>query len=69
MGRWGIVALIAIAAVSTEEGRGYVKKLFQAVLRAGYQAKRSAGKFAGTAIEYKDAIIAEIKADSADQGC
>ena len=66
MGRWGVAALIAITAVSTERGRSYVKKLFKAVLSAGNRAKQSAGKFAGIAIEYKDAIIAEIKADSAD---
>ena len=67
MGPWGIAALIAIAAVSTKKGRVYVKKLFKTALRAGYHAKESAGELAGKAIEYKDEIIAEIKADSADE--
>jgi hypothetical protein len=67
MGPWGIAALIAIVAVSTKEGRVYVRKLFRTALRAGYQAKESAGELAGKAIEYKDEIIAEIKADSADE--
>jgi hypothetical protein len=66
MGPWGIAALIVIVAVSTKEGRVCVKKLFRTALRAGCQAKESAGELAGKAIEYKDEIIAEIKADSAD---
>jgi hypothetical protein len=67
MGPWGIAGLIAIVAVSTKEGRVYVRKLFRTALRAGCQAKESAGELAGKAIEYKDEIIAEIKADSADE--
>ena len=67
MGPWGIAALIAIAAVSTKEGRVYVKKLFKTALRAGYHAKESAGELAGKAKEYKDELIAEIKVDSADE--
>jgi len=59
MGPWGIAGLIAIVAVSTKEGRVYVRKLFRTALRAGCQAKESAGELAGKAIEYKDEIIAE----------
>lgn len=67
MGPWGIAALIAIVAVSTKEGRVYVRKLFRSALRAGYQAKESAGELAGKAKEYKDEFIAEIKAEEVDE--
>jgi hypothetical protein len=64
MGPWGIAALVAIAAVSTAEGRVYVKKLFKVVLLAGFHAKETAEEFAGKAIEYKDELVAEIKSEN-----
>jgi hypothetical protein len=66
MGPWGIAALVALAAVSTAEGRGIAKKLFKVALRAGFQAKETAEEFAGKAIEYKDELVAEIKSEHED---
>jgi hypothetical protein len=66
MGPWGIAALVAIAAVSSTEGRVLVKKAFKVILLAGFHAKETAEEFAGKAIEYKDELVAEIKSENDD---
>ena len=49
MGPWGIAALIAIATISTETGRSYLRKIVRTGLRAGYHAKDSETEFADKA--------------------
>jgi hypothetical protein len=66
MGPWGIAALVAVAALTTENGRGYAKRIFKEVLRVGFKAKDSAEELAAKAIEYKDDLVAEIKSESDD---
>jgi len=63
MGPWGVAALIVIAAFSTQSGRSYLKKIVRSGIRAGYLAKDAAGDLAGKAKDYREELIAEIKAE------
>jgi hypothetical protein len=63
MGPWGIAAIIAVVALSTKGGRAYAKKLLRTGVKVGYDAKDEAEKLAGKAIEFKDELVSEIKAE------
>jgi len=67
MGPWTIAALIAIATVSSNTGRTYVKKLVKAGVRFGLQAKDSAAELAEKANDYKNEIVAEIKEENSEK--
>jgi hypothetical protein len=66
MGPWGIAALIAAVALATEQGRSVLRKAFREGIRVGYHAKESTLELADKAKEYKDELIAEIRADEDD---
>jgi hypothetical protein len=67
MGPWTIAALVAIAAVSNNTGRAYLKQLIKAGVRLGLQAKDSAADLAEKANDYKNEIVAEIKEESSEK--
>ena len=67
MGPWGIAALIAALALATEQGRGILRTAFREGIRAGYHVKESTLELADKAKDYKDELIAEIRADE-DEG-
>jgi hypothetical protein len=67
MGPWGIAALIAALALATEQGRGILKAAFREGIRAGYHVKESTLELADKAKDYKEELIAEIRADEDEE--
>jgi hypothetical protein len=67
MGPWGIAAIVAVATLATEQGRGYLRKAVKSGVRAGLHAKESVVELADKAKDYKDEMVAEIRAESDDE--
>jgi hypothetical protein len=67
MGPWGIAALVAVVALSTEQGRSYFRKALKSGVRAGCHAKESVVELADKAKDYTDELVAEIRAESEDE--
>jgi hypothetical protein len=68
MGPWGIAAILAIAAFSTEGGRTYARKIFKSGIKAGIEAREKALELADKAKDYKDDLVAEIEAEAVGDG-
>jgi hypothetical protein len=66
MGPFGIAAVLAVAAIGTETGRGYLKQALRAGLKVGFMAKQGAEDLAEKAKEYKQELVAEIETERAE---
>lgn len=67
MGPWGIALLVGVAAVTTKTGKVYLKKALKVGIAAGYDAKECVEGLVEKTKEYKDELVAEIKADLRDE--
>ena len=66
MGPWGYAAIAAVLAVTTEAGRSALKTVLKTGVKVGLDVQDSLGEMVNKANEYKDDLIAEIKADELD---